>query len=91
MPGAVVDSMQYDLEGRLAWRNESGPSSGILHRETMQYDARGKLLHANNTPARFRNWYSGLGMLVANDWQNVNQEIVHISEGCSRDSAGSVR
>jgi RHS repeat-associated protein len=91
MPGQVTDSMQYDLEGRLTWRYESGVNAGLLHSETMQYDARGKLLLAvNNGVSQSRNWYSGTGMLVANDWQNLFGNLGHLSEESPSDPLGNV-
>jgi RHS repeat-associated protein len=89
LPGAIVDSMRYDLEGRLVWRNESGPSAGVLHAETMQYDARGKLLHADNGASTFHNWYSGLGSLVGTDWYNLTQNVGRVAEELRTDPLGS--
>ncbi|HEX5871782.1 MAG TPA: RHS repeat-associated core domain-containing protein [Longimicrobium sp.] len=89
-PGAVTDSMRYDVEGRLVWRNESGPSAGVLHDETMQYDARGKLLRATNGDSEFRNWYAGLGTLAANDWRNLTENVARISEEFRTDALGNV-
>ncbi|HEX6373279.1 MAG TPA: RHS repeat-associated core domain-containing protein [Longimicrobium sp.] len=89
LPGAITDSMRYDVEGRLVWRNESGPSAGVLHDERMQYDARGKLLHADNGDSGFHNWYSGLGLLVGTDWYNLTQNVGRIAEELRTDPLGS--
>lgn len=88
-PGAIVDSLRYDVEGRLAWRTESGPAAGVLHEETMRYDARGKLLHASNPDSEFHNWYSSLGVLVGTDWYNLTQNVVRIAEELRTDPLGS--
>jgi RHS repeat-associated protein len=71
MPGQVVDSMRYDLQGQLTWRDERMSNGVALHAETMVYDARGKLLRANNGSSSYYNWYSGLGSLAGNDWVNI--------------------
>ncbi|HEX2207817.1 MAG TPA: RHS repeat-associated core domain-containing protein, partial [Longimicrobium sp.] len=89
LPGAITDSMRYDLEGRLVWRNESGPAAGVLHAETMQYDARGKLVQANNGSSQFTNWYSGMGTLVGTDWSNLTQNVGRIAEELQTDPLGS--
>jgi RHS repeat-associated protein len=89
MPGAVVDSMRYDREGRLTWRLEAGPQDSVLHAETMQYDARGKLLHVVDGGSAFRNWYSGLGTLVGNDWHNL-QDVGRIAEELRTDPLGNI-
>ena len=100
MPGSVVDSMRYDREGRLLWRNESGPQAGVLHAETMQYDARGKLEHvvdggldprdaSDQGLSAFHNWYSGLGTLVGNDWYNLSENVVRIAEELRTDPLGN--
>jgi hypothetical protein len=49
MPGAVVDSMRYDLEGRMIWREERSPDHPTvsLQHETFVYDARGKVLQVS--------------------------------------------
>jgi RHS repeat-associated protein len=79
MPGDVVDAMRYGLDGRLTWLRETSPAGGgtLLQDETMVYDARGKLLQVNAGPtlgrggSTFTQWYSGLGNLVATDWDNL--------------------
>jgi YD repeat-containing protein len=90
LPGAIVDSMRYDLEGRLVWREEKGPSSGVLHAETMEYDARGKLLMAYNGGSVFQNWYSGAGNLVGTDWRGLSANVARISEELQLDPLGNV-
>ncbi|HEX5871272.1 MAG TPA: RHS repeat-associated core domain-containing protein, partial [Longimicrobium sp.] len=90
LPGAIVDSMRYDVEGRLTWRWESGPAAGELHMETMQYDARGKLLMANNQASVFQNWYSGGGSLVGTDWRGLGTNVGRISEEFQLDPLGNV-
>jgi RHS repeat-associated protein len=74
----VVDSLQYDLEGRLVWRRETTPaSSAPLQDERLTYDARGKLVRVQVLPtlrrggSTYSQWYSGLGSLVATDWSNT--------------------
>ena len=88
IPGQIVDSMHYDLEGRLTSRYESGPYAGVLHAEAIQYDARGKLLQARNGDSQFTNWYSGLGSLVGNDWFSLEQN-GRIAEELRTDPLGS--
>ena len=69
-PGSMVEAVTYDLDGRRVTRAESTPLAGQLHGETFRYDGRGKLLHADNGASDFYQWYSGLGNLVATDWDN---------------------
>jgi RHS repeat-associated protein len=72
MPGLVDDSVGYDPDGRMAWHRTRGPNTnGYLLHETMRYDGRGKLVRANNFESIFQQWYSGIGNLVATDWQAV--------------------
>ena len=89
LPGAIVDSMRYDVEGRMVWRTESGPNAGTLHAEALQYDARGKLVHVNNGASAFHNWYSGLGTLVGNDWYNLSQSVARVAEELRTDPLGT--
>jgi RHS repeat-associated protein len=79
MPGNVVDSMRYDLEGRMTWREERSPAhlNAPLQHETFVYDARGKVLQVSvpatvqrNSSSTFTQWYSGLGSLVMTNWVN---------------------
>lgn len=88
MPGAVVDTMSYDREGRLAWRRETGPE-GILQAETLRYDARGKRVHVENEESAFHNWYSGLGTLAGNDWYNLTRNVARIAEELQTDPLGN--
>jgi RHS repeat-associated protein len=72
MPGSMVDSAGYDVEGRRTWHRVRGPGFMSMS-ETMQYDARGKLVRAESwRPAMgtgvHQQWYSGIGNLVATDW-----------------------
>ena len=90
LPGAIVDSMRYDVEGRLTWRQETGPYAGELHTETMQYDARGKVLLANNLGSEYQNWYSGGGSLVGTDWRGLGANVARISEEFQLDPLGNV-
>ena len=90
LPGEIVDSMRYDVEGRLIWRWESGLYAGELHTETMQYDARGKVLLANNLGSEFQNWYSGGGSLVGTDWRGMGANVRRLSEEFQLDPLGNV-
>ncbi|HYW13386.1 MAG TPA: RHS repeat-associated core domain-containing protein, partial [Longimicrobium sp.] len=73
---SYTDSSRYDLEGRLLERRESAVHAGMLHHDSLVYDARGKLLRVNvgatngRGGSTYRQWYSGSGMLVATDWRN---------------------
>jgi YD repeat-containing protein len=69
-PGSVRDSVGYDLESRRTWHRLRN-ASGLLMQETMQYDVRSKLVRAENGASTFQQWYSGLGNLVATDWQAI--------------------
>ena len=81
MPGGVTDSVRYDLEGRPVWhRSVVANTGGDLMYETMQYDVRGKLVRANNGTSVFQQWYSGLGNLVATDWQAIGNYNRHVEE-----------
>jgi RHS repeat-associated protein len=79
MPGGVVDTMAYDRDGRRTWRRETSAAVGAtpLQHETMVFDARGKLLQVNalatvdRGASTFTQWYSGMGNLVATDWDNL--------------------
>jgi hypothetical protein len=72
LPGAIIDTARYDLEGRLEWRREVSPHYTVpLQEETYVHDARNKLVAATakpsvgrSTEATFWQWYSGLGNLV---------------------------
>jgi RHS repeat-associated protein len=70
----AVDSTLYDVGGRVQ-RRMSGTTSSPASTEDayLYYDARGKLVRAdlpNGTASTHRNWYSGLGNLVATEWDN---------------------
>jgi RHS repeat-associated protein len=73
---AYTDSSRYDLEGRLLERRETAMHAGMLHHDSLFYDARSKLLRVNvgatngRGGSTYRQWYSGSGMLVATDWRN---------------------
>jgi RHS repeat-associated protein len=90
LPGAIADSMRYDVEGRLVWRQESGPNAGVLHMETMQYDARGKVRMANNGASVFQNWYTGTGSLAGTDWRGLGANVNRMSEEFRLDPLGNV-
>jgi RHS repeat-associated protein len=80
MPGGVVDSLFYDLQGRLTHRVERSPAhTAPLQEETFAYDARDKMLRVTVPPTEqrqanttFSQWYSGLGNLVMTDWANAS-------------------
>ena len=78
MPGGVVDSMRYDLAGRLTARFTTTPAAAArLQDEQLTYDGRNKLVHVqsqatvNRGQSVYTQWYSGMGNLVATDWDNV--------------------
>jgi RHS repeat-associated protein len=79
LPGGIVDTARYDLEGRLEWRRETSPFYTVpLQEETYLHDARNKLVAATvkpsvgrSTEATFWQWYSGLGNLVMTHWANT--------------------
>ncbi|MBB4635905.1 RHS repeat-associated core domain-containing protein [Longimicrobium terrae] len=74
-PGGGGERTTYDVEGRRLTRTDSLSSGAVLEYDTFQYDARGKQTYIYGGVAggtsEFRNWYSGLGNLVATDWGNV--------------------
>jgi len=79
MPGSVIDSTVYDLDGRVVRRLTGGTSNpGLLQNDSLIYDARGKLVRVQaaatyQRPAStYVQWYSGLGNLTATDWDNVS-------------------
>ncbi|HEU0015533.1 MAG TPA: RHS repeat-associated core domain-containing protein, partial [Longimicrobium sp.] len=90
MPGQVVDTVRYDLDGREEWRSESGPQAGLLNGYTKRYDARGKLRFVDNGGSGYSQWYSGLGNLVATDWDNVLDQD-RVSEQYVMDALGNMR
>ncbi|HEU4885344.1 MAG TPA: polymorphic toxin type 47 domain-containing protein, partial [Longimicrobium sp.] len=72
--GTLGNTYAYDLDGRRTSR------AGI-YGETFTYDARGKVLSATVTGrSTFRNYYSGLGNLVATEWDNDNNAAEEVEE-----------
>jgi RHS repeat-associated protein len=67
----LTDSLRYDADSRLTWRREWSSILGTLHDETLQYDARDKIVRADayvrdgNKQQIYQQVYSGLGTLVA--------------------------
>jgi RHS repeat-associated protein len=86
-PG-FVDTSEYDLEGRRTRRLEY-TGSAVLHDERFRYDVRGKVLDVDNGSSEYHNWYSGLGMLVATDWENV-ADFGFLAEEFGTDALGNV-
>jgi RHS repeat-associated protein len=73
-PGTLGNTYAYDLDGRRTSR------SGI-YGETFTYDARGKVLSATIAGrSTFYNYYSGLGHLVATEWDNDNNAAEEVEE-----------
>jgi RHS repeat-associated protein len=74
IPGTSGNAYTYDLEGRRTGR------AGV-YGETFTYDARGKVLSVA-IPGRsvFRNYYSGIGNLVATEWDNDNNAAMEVEE-----------
>lgn len=71
MPGGIVDTATFDIDGRQLTRWEGSALLGTLNSEVMQYDARGKLMVITTPQTDFRQWYTGLGNLAATDWSDV--------------------
>ncbi|HEU4882477.1 MAG TPA: hypothetical protein VFT45_09540, partial [Longimicrobium sp.] len=72
--GTLGNTYTYDLDGRRTSR------AGI-YGETFTYDARGKVLSAAVTGrSTFYNYYSGLGNLVATEWDNDNNAAEEVEE-----------
>jgi YD repeat-containing protein len=72
MPGTVGNAYTYDLDGRRLMR------SGI-NGEMFTYDARGKVLSAA-IAGRSTFYNSGLGHLVATEWDNDNNAAEEVEE-----------
>ncbi|HLM68717.1 MAG TPA: hypothetical protein VK358_14355, partial [Longimicrobium sp.] len=74
-PGGGGERTTYDIGGRRLTRTDSLSNGAVLEYDTFEYDARGKQIYVQGGVAggasTFRNWYSGLGNLVATDWGNV--------------------
>ncbi|MBB4637843.1 RHS repeat-associated core domain-containing protein [Longimicrobium terrae] len=74
-PGGGGERTTYDVAGRRLTRTDSLSSGAHLEYDQFQYDARGKAIYIDGAVAggasTFRNWYSGLGNLVATDWRNA--------------------
>ncbi|WP_420129146.1 hypothetical protein, partial [Longimicrobium sp.] len=72
--GTLGNTYTYDLDGRRTSR------AGI-YGETFTYDARGKVLSvAIAGRSTFRNYYSGIGHLVATEWDNDNNAAEEVEE-----------
>ena len=89
MPGPVVDSMRYDVEGRTTWRREWGPGGPLHDQTTMQYDARGKLTWVNDRGYGYRQWYAGIGSLAGTSWDNPG-DADELREEFRTDALGNV-
>jgi YD repeat-containing protein len=63
-PDGLEERWHYDEDGRMA-RREHGPATGtLLHRDSLRYDARGKIHEVHSLADSSRNAYSGLGNLA---------------------------
>jgi hypothetical protein len=72
--GTLENTYAYDPDGRRTSR------AGI-YGETFTYDARGKVLSASVAGRSvFRNYYSGIGNLVATEWDNDNNAAEEVEE-----------
>ena len=72
-PGGVYETRGWDDDGRMTSRVARGvaPSAFWLYSDTLQYDARGKVLEVVQREyggITARNRYSGLGTLVLSEW-----------------------
>ncbi len=68
--GGVDETFRYDRDGRRTWRQLVVGGTTQM-RDTLTYDARGKILRADNLSSVFTQWYAGLGALWATDWANL--------------------
>ncbi|MBB4637558.1 RHS repeat-associated core domain-containing protein [Longimicrobium terrae] len=77
-----IERSVYDVGGQRIFRVDSTAVEGELSRETHEYDARGKLLHSytefDGDGSHSDNWFSGLGNLVATNWNNVEDNAANI-------------
>ncbi|HZG43849.1 MAG TPA: hypothetical protein VEY93_12860, partial [Longimicrobium sp.] len=83
----VTEAYTHDAEGRLRTRTLTIPGMGVLDRDTMTYDPRGKLTHVQQRLGGVQNFYSGLGTLAWSRSTENNYDFVE--QAYARDALGN--